>query len=251
MLNSSIKKIISFILCLGILIGVVIVCYFCQCKPKISVVLSTYNRERTLRYALNSLLKQTYSNFELIVINDGSVDNTQEILEEYAAKDQRIKIIKHEQNMGIVYGLNEGLEQARGEYIARMDDDDLSYPERFKKQLAYMEEHPDVAVVGAWAGKLYGDTIYKWWQETDPEYIKIRILLGATPLAHSSFFMRRSFLEEHNIRYNPEYQTIEDLSILGDVVVAGGKVASIPEKLLYVRVHRSIIATKEIIELVL
>ena len=239
MLKNSIKEIIGFILCVCILFGGVAVYNILQNKPKISVILPTYNREIMLKHALNSLLRQTYSDFEVIVIDDGSVDNTWKILKEYADKDKRIKIIRHKQNKGMVYGLNEGLELAKGKYIARLDDDDLSYPERFKKQVAYMEEHPDVAVVGAWAGKLYDDKVYGWWQETEPEYIKIRILLGETPLAHSSFFMRRSFLEEHGIRYNSKYQTAEDLSLLGDVVVAGGKIANIPEKLLYVRLHRS------------
>ena len=232
------KKIIGFILCAGILVGMIIVGYIYQNKPKISVILPTYNREAMLPNAIDSILRQTYTNFELIVINDGSVDDTQKILEEYAAKDKRIKIIKHEQNKGLVCSLNEGLEQARGEYIARMDDDDVSYRKRFEKQLTYMEEHPDVATVGTWGGSFYNDGIYSVWGETDSEYIKIKTLLGLTPLAHSSLLLRSSFLKKHHIHYKDEYRSAEDLPLLADILIAGGKLANIPEKLMKIRLHR-------------
>ena len=233
------KKMIGFILGISVLVGS-LACYcIFQKKPKISVILPTYNREDMLPRALDSILQQTFTDFELIVINDGSADKTQEILEEYAAKDQRIKIIKHEQNKGLVAGLNEGLERAKGEYIARMDDDDVSYPKRLEKQLAYMEAHPEYAAVGVWGGPFNDNRVYLSWKQTDSEYIKILTLLGLTPMAHSSLMMRTSFLKEHQIRYKPAYKSAEDLPLLADLMIAGSKLTNIPEKLMYIRMHRT------------
>ena len=179
MLKNVFNTRICFILCACILLGSGIAYGIFQSKPKISVILPTYNREAMLPNALDSILNQTFPDFELIVINDGSIDNTQKILEKYAAKDKRIKIINHEKNKGIVCGLNEGLEQAKGEYIARMDDDDISYPKRFEIQLAYMQEHPDVAIVGTWVSTSDDKTAAdSWWEETKSELIKIKMLFS-------------------------------------------------------------------------
>lgn len=240
MLKNVFNTRICFILCACILLGSGIAYGIFQSKPKISVILPTYNREKMLPNALDSILNQTFPDFELIVINDGSTDNTQKILEEYAAKDKRIKIINHEKNKGIVWGLNEGLEQAKGEYIARMDDDDISYPKRFEIQLAYMQEHPDVAIVGTWVSTSNDKTAAdSWWKETKSELIKIKMLLGINPLAHPTFMMRRSFLKNHHIQYKDKYLATEDFHLLADVMLAGGKLENIPKTLLYLRKHRS------------
>ena len=207
--------------------------------PKISLILPTYNRATLLPRAIDSILNQTYPDFELIVINDGSADKTQEILEEYAAKDKRIKVINHEKNKGLVAGLNEGLEQAKGEYIARMDDDDVSYPERFEKQLAYMEEHPEYTAVGTWVSIFKNMSQREDWIETNPERIKILLLLGFTTVVHPSMMIRNSFLKEHHIRYREGYDAAEDLAFRADIIFAGGKLSNVPKVLMYFRKHIS------------
>lgn len=114
--------------------------------PIISVIMPVYNGERFLREAIDSILNQTFSDFEFIIINDGSTDGTLEIIQSYT--DERIRVVNNELNQGIVACLNHGTELARGEYIARMDADDISLPERFEKQVDYMNNHIDVGVLG-------------------------------------------------------------------------------------------------------
>jgi len=113
--------------------------------PLVSVVMSVYNGERFLREAVDSILNQTFSDFELIIINDGSTDETREILESY--KDERLVLVDQE-NMGLTKALNNGIARAKGKYVARQDADDVSKPERLEKQVAFMEAHPAVGLLG-------------------------------------------------------------------------------------------------------
>ena len=120
--------------------------------PLVSVIMSVYNGEKYLVQAIDSILNQTYQNFEFIIIDDCSTDNSSHILQEYAQKDSRIKIIKKEKNIGIkgfIKNLNLGISIAKGKYIARMDADDISLPERFQKQVDFLENNPEITLVGA------------------------------------------------------------------------------------------------------
>src|ERR1051325_1151561 len=110
--------------------------------PTVSVLLPVYNAERYLESALQSVLGQTFSDFEVIAVDDGSKDNSKKILERFAANDPRIRVISRP-NTGIVGALNDGLAVARGEFIARMDADDVALPGRFQAQLDYLRGHPD------------------------------------------------------------------------------------------------------------
>lgn len=118
-----------------------------EMEQMVSIVLPVYNGEKYLREAVDSILEQTYRNFELIVINDGSTDSTLDILLEYQKKDARVVIISRT-NRGLVDSLNEGIKIARGKYIARMDADDVAHPTRIEKQVNFMEEHDDVYILG-------------------------------------------------------------------------------------------------------
>jgi glycosyltransferase involved in cell wall biosynthesis len=115
---------------------------------KVSVVLPTYNGAQHLAQALDSILAQSFTDFEVIIINDGSTDKTATILEAYAKKDKRLRILT-QKNKGLVASLNRGIELARGQYIARHDDDDISHPERFMKQVAFLDTHSEVVLVGS------------------------------------------------------------------------------------------------------
>ena len=112
----------------------------------ISVVMAVYNGEKYLKEAIDSILSQTYKNFEFIVIDDCSSDNTPIILKSYT--DARIQVVRNEQNLRLPTSLNKGFKIARGKYIARMDADDIAMPDRFEKQVKYLEAHQEVAVIG-------------------------------------------------------------------------------------------------------
>jgi glycosyltransferase involved in cell wall biosynthesis len=117
-------------------------------QPGVSVIMSVYNGQRYLEEAVDSILNQTFKNFEFIVIDDGSTDKTPETLRDYAQKDSRIKVITNSQNIGLTRSLNRGIKIARGEYIARMDADDISMPERLEKQISVFETHERIGCVG-------------------------------------------------------------------------------------------------------
>src|SRR3990172_12530717 len=124
-------------------------------NPVITVLMSAYNAEKYLREAIESILNQTFKDFEFIIINDCSTDKTKKIIEEYANKDARIKLINNATNLGLTKSLNIGLKEARGEYVARLDADDVALPERLEKQYEFMNKNRDITLTGAWAEKIY------------------------------------------------------------------------------------------------
>ena len=117
--------------------------------PKISVLMSVYNGERYVREAVESMLNQTFTDYEFIIVDDGSTDSTWQILQGYAASEPRVVLVRNETNVGLTGSLNKGLDLARGEYIARMDADDVSLPHRLAAQVAFLDGSPEVGVVGS------------------------------------------------------------------------------------------------------
>jgi glycosyltransferase involved in cell wall biosynthesis len=120
-------------------------------NPKVSVVMPAYNAERFVREALDSVLNQSFSDFELIIVDDCSKDGTWQILTEYAAADPRVVLVHNEQNLGEAGARNSGLQVARGEYIAAMDADDVLLPDRLMLQVNYLDAHPEVGVLAGQA----------------------------------------------------------------------------------------------------
>lgn len=118
-------------------------------KPKISVIMSVYNAEKYVAKAIDSILNQTFEDFEFIVINDASKDNSLNIICRYIKKDNRILLINNKTNIGLTKSLNKGLKIAKGKYIARMDADDISLPNRFQKQFTYLEDNADIFLLGS------------------------------------------------------------------------------------------------------
>ncbi len=116
--------------------------------PRVSVIMSVFNREKTVARAIDSILAQTFQDFEFIICDDGSSDNSLQILKEYAQKDLRIVVIQNEKNLGLPASLNRSILLAQSEYVARMDDDDISYPTRLQKQVDFLDSHLEYALVG-------------------------------------------------------------------------------------------------------
>lgn len=115
-------------------------------NPKVTVLMPAYNAEKYIGTAIESILNQTYKDFEFIIVNDCSTDSTLDIIKKYAKKDKRIKIISNKENQKIAQTLNNGLKEAKGKYVARLDADDWSYPERLEKQVNFMEENPAIVL---------------------------------------------------------------------------------------------------------
>lgn len=205
--------------------------------PLISVVMPVYNAERYLRIAVDSILAQTVSDFELIAVDDGSKDKSKAILDAYAAKDPRVRVISRP-NTGIVGALNDGLAAARGEFIARMDGDDWVTPDRFAKQLALLRAHPEYVCVGSQFN--YMDSkgaLIKWSpRETDPKKVEQTLLEGdGGALIHPVIMGRRSAFEAAG-GYRAEAQWVEDFDLYLRLARIG-QLSNVPEVLLHYRYH--------------
>ncbi|MDR2902156.1 MAG: glycosyltransferase family 2 protein [Lactobacillales bacterium] len=231
---------IKFIFGGFILAGILAAVFFIYPRgPKISVMMATYNRADMLPGAIDSILTQTLGDFEFIIINDGSSDQTDQIIRDYARLDKRIVYIKNVRNLGLVDSLNKGLNAARGKYIARMDDDDISTPQRLRVQYEFMEKHPDIDVVGGRVQRLYSDILDDYPFEVDPNVYKILPYLKRTPLAHSAAFIRSDFLKKNKILYDRNFVHVEDKKFWLDIMDAGGKISSVSEMVLMYRFHRT------------
>ncbi len=210
-------------------------------KPVISVVMSTFNREQVLPIAIESILNQTFKDFEFIIIDDGSTDNTWKVIQSYARKDKRIVPLKNEKNKGLIYSLNRGLDQARGKYIARMDDDDKSVLYRFERQVWAMEENPDIVVLGAKITPSQ-DPLTKPTTPpllTSPDEIALNTYF-TSGVKHPTVMMRRDFLNKHHLRYDPKYLYAEDSGLWKDILNKGGKISSLNETLVYFRYSKNV-----------
>ncbi len=214
--------------------------------PKISVIMPTYNRCEMLKESLHSILTQTYKDFELIIIDDCSSDETQKYLTEQAKKDSRIIYIRNEKNMHYNYGLRLGCKIARGEYIARMDDDDISVPERFEKQVEFLDKNPDIVVVGGNIEIFGSDNtpVKNWVRSFKPEFLALDAFYKC-PICHPTVMMRKSFLEKNNVWYKEKNVYAEDCSLWVDIILAGGKITNLPDVLLKYRVGHTRVSSSD------
>lgn len=194
-----------------------------------------YNGEKFLKESIDSILSQTYTSFEFVIINDASTDNTVSIIQSY--KDPRIILLNNTETLGIALSLNKGLEKATGFYIARMDADDISFNNRLEKQVAFMESHPDIAISGTWA-EVIGSKNGFIRHPTEAKEIKANLLFR-TSLVHPTIIMRADFLRTHNLIYqNSIYGAtyMEDYDLYSRAILYGD-MANLGETLLYYRKH--------------
>ena len=204
----------------------------------ISVVLAVYNGELYLKEAIDSILSQTYKDFEFIIINDGSKDSTAEIILGY--NDPRIVYIDNEVNKGLVYSLNVGLSKSRGKYIARMDADDIALPQRLQTQFDFMEANPEVGISGTYVEEIFFEKpdIRKTqkFPEKDSE-IKAFTFFQA-PFCHPTVMMRKDLLEEKKLLYPKEYYRAEDYALWVELL-EHTQAYNIPSVLLQYRKHET------------
>src|SRR3989344_2871105 len=195
---------------------------------KISVIMSVYNGITYLRQAVESIIKQTYRNFEFIIVDDASTDETWDYLK--SLNDPRVKLIKNKKNLGLAASLNIALRQAHGDYIARMDADDISLPDRLKTQIDYLIKNPQIDICGTWV-KLIDEnnqiigTVHK---PTNDEKIK-KMNIWITGLIHPTWLARREVFEKLN-GYDTHYDMAEDYEFL--IRAKNFKMANINEELL-------------------
>lgn len=210
-------------------------------SPVISVILPVYNGEHHLAECIESVLHQTYTNFEFIIVDDASTDNTPQILEDYLSQDERIRVITNPVNQKQTISANTACKNAGGKYLARMDADDIALPTRFEKQLEFLEADPEIGMVGTWTDTISesGIVIGQWKTNSEPGVLNWDLLFG-TGFAHSSVMMRNNLLKKVGYYQSPEAEDYDLWSRISRIA----KVANIPEILQQKRVWGGQLALK-------
>ena len=223
-------------------------------KPLVSIIMPVYNGEKYVADSINSILNQTYKNIEFIIINDGSNDKTSSIISSY--KDNRIIFIKNDKNNGIVDSLNYGFSIANGNYIARMDSDDISHLKRIEKQVRFMETNIDIDFCGSWGKDIKTKKYIKTPFSNDEI---VATLFFTCPFLHPSMFFRKKIMQKFtntdqtskkninnkniafykcNILYDKNYEFAEDYE-LWTRLCEKANVANIQESLIFLRFHEN------------
>ena len=210
--------------------------------PAISVIMSVFNSDLFLRESLDSILNQTFEDFEFIITEDCSTDCSLSILEKYAEADQRIILVKNEQNAGLTKNLNYMISIAKGKYIARMDADDISLSRRLELQYNYMESNSEIGVLGA-GGSIFGSKRKAIILERPETNEEIRAaFFFENLLIHSSVFIRKSVLDQNSIKYDENFRIIQDFE-LWTRMTGITKFYILPEIFVHYRVSESNIST--------
>lgn len=194
--------------------------------PIVSVILPIYNGEKYLNESIDSILSQSFEDFELILINDGSTDASLEIAEHYRKKDNRIVLISQE-NMGLISALNRGISCSKGKYIARMDQDDISLKNRFAKQVEMLDSGCDICGCDFYLisedGTTFGEKVV--YKDAFP-----LVLMTNVPFAHGSVMIRKDFLTKNKLEYGQtKYIKAEDYKLWCSIFECGGVLKNIPE----------------------
>lgn len=204
--------------------------------PMISVIMPVYNAEKYLDEAIKSILCQTYQDFEFIIINDGSTDKSLEVIKKYEDMHDSIILISRE-NKGIITSLNEGISLAKGKYIARMDSDDISLPERLYKQFKTMEEY-NLDICGGHYFLIKEDSSFNGLNLTPRTHdLCVLSLASMVPFAHPSVMIRSAFLKLNNLKYGQsEFITAEDLDMWMRMYELGAKFGNVDDLIFKYRV---------------
>lgn len=199
--------------------------------PQVTVLMCVYNGSPFLKEAIESILNQTFNDFEFLIINDCSTDNSLQIIKSY--NDPRIYLVENQKNIGLTQSLNRGLELAKGKYIARMDADDISLPHRLSVQVAFMDLNIEIGVCGSWVQFIGTDDIIMFPLEN--EAIKI-CMFGSNAFAHSTVIIRNSLFKIFSLLYDAAHKFAQDYEIWSRAYRCF-KLANIPEVLLLYRNH--------------
>ncbi len=207
--------------------------------PRVSVVMSVYNGEQYLHPAIESILSQIFTDFELIIIDDASVDRSWEIISEYAIHDDRVKLHQNKKNIGLTKSLNKAIQSVQGEYIARQDADDTSLPERLEKQVAYLDEHHEIGLLGTayYVIDMHGQRLVMHRQPETDTKIRWQSLFHNT-FCHSSVMFRRSLINNNQQFYDESLRYSQDYGLWTRLLKITNA-ANLQEPLVSFRVHES------------
>lgn len=208
-------------------------------QPLVSVLMPCYNAEEHIEQAMNSILRQTYPHLEVIAINDCSQDRTGDILLRMAEKDERIKVIDNVINLKLIKTLNKGISMCNGDYIARMDADDIALPQRIEKELAFLEENKDFDIVSSLFLAFHTDNPSRKKLHHNPlKHEDLRAyMLFKSGICHPAVMIRKRVFSELGLSFEAEYLHVEDYALWSKAIYRT-KIANIDEPLLLYRVHK-------------
>ena len=211
---------------------------------KVTILLPAYNAALYLRDSLDSIMRQAFKDFDELLIDDGSMDDTSKIAIEYSNIDRRIKYYKNEKNIGLIKTLNKGLSLAKGEYIVRMDADDIMFDDRLYKQVKYMDSNPECFVCGGqmeYIGGLTGMAPILPQKYEDLLYLS----LINCPLYHPTTIIRNSAIKQFGLKYNDSYKHAEDYKFWSDIIFSHpNSIANIKDVVLFYRISNNQITAK-------
>ena len=202
--------------------------------PLLSVVMSTYNRAHLVKETMESVLNQSFSDFEFIVIDDCSTDNTSQILHSF--DDNRIKILKNSQNKGCTFNYHIAHNLSKGKYIAHIDDDDICLPNRFEKQLDFLNQNEEISLLGTFVETFGENERPSWTFYTEPEKIDF-VMNFYNPFCHSSIIYDKEFADINSINYDLTCKCAQDYDFYKQFILKGGKLANINDVLVRYRMH--------------
>ncbi|MDL2241197.1 glycosyltransferase, partial [Bacteroidales bacterium OttesenSCG-928-K22] len=209
----------------------------------VSVIMAAYNCEPYIRESIESILNQTFENFELIIVNDNSTDNTHEIIKSY--NDSRIKILNNDNNYGAAYSRNVAIKHAQGKYLAIMDSDDVALQERLEKQVYFLENNIDIDIIGSFVFEIDKDGQKLSFVKTPINKNEVKSsILFRSPVIHSTTMIRHDFFISNDLFYNENYICAQDYEMFSRAIFLGN-IYNIPQALVSYRWTDSNISTKK------
>ncbi len=203
-------------------------------KPVLSVVMSTYNRQQYIPDVVESVLGQSFTDFEFIIIDDCSNDDSCQVISNY--KDSRIRLFHNRENKGCTYNYHVAQNLAKGKYIAHIDDDDISLPTRFEKQIEFLKLNPEISLVGSFIETFGENKRPSWVFYSDSEKLDF-VMNFYNPICHSSVMYDNEFVQKKFINYNLACKCAQDYDFYKQFILKGGKLANIDEVLVKYRMH--------------
>ena len=213
--------------------------------PAVTVLMPVYNAAAYVKEAIQSILQQSYSDFELLIINDGSTDHSVSVIE--SITDKRIVLLHNEHNLGLIETLNKGFQLAKGNYIARMDADDVAHPERLNLQVRYMDAFPECGVFGSAYQEFSSAGKGKTVTFSNNHDLLKTVLFFNSCMSHPTVMFRKALLTEHQVRYAHEYKHAEDYALWVQLIDKT-RFSNSPLPLLKYRLHASQVSSSHNLE---
>tara|TARA_R110002126_G_scaffold181187_2_gene329916 strand:- start:4353 stop:5177 length:825 start_codon:yes stop_codon:yes gene_type:complete len=213
-------------------------------KPRVSVIMAVYNADIYLEESIKSILNQSFADFEFLIVDDCSKDDSPNTLKAFSLIDSRIKVYTNKENLGLTKNLNKLIQISKGEYIARMDADDVSLPERFKEQVEYFESHSDIDIIGTFSRNISNSGVVIGHRKVPVTHSEIlKLLPKLNPMSHPTVMFKASSIRQVG-GYDERYRTSQDFHLWFKAIGNGLKINNIPKVLFEYRMNDSYVSRK-------